>query len=172
MAYAEYEPQASFLQLCLFNTKATYWHDSLQVWMGPELAKVDEIPEICCNEVVAWDLHATKVAESVMELLSEWLGLEAGKFKEFTFLDARVLVGHCYPYYPQHDWTVGITSHTDPGIVTVLLQNHVPGLQVRHEDEWVDIKAVPRGLIVNVWRHASGYFFCFGSLAMGQAITS
>lgn len=134
----------------LFRTKAACWHDSLQVWTGPEPVAAEEIPEICRNEVVAWDLHATKVADSVMELLSEGLGLEAEKFKELTFSDARALVGHCYPYCPQPDRTVGITSHTDPGIVTVLLQNHVPGLQVRHEDEWVDVKAVPGGLIVNV----------------------
>ncbi|KAK9985851.1 hypothetical protein SO802_030802 [Lithocarpus litseifolius] len=84
-----------------------------------------------------------------MELLCEGLGLEAGKFKELTFLDARVLVGHCYPYCPQPDLTVGITSHTDPGVITVLLQNHVPGLQVKHGDEWVNVKPVPGGLIIN-----------------------
>ncbi|XP_062004768.1 1-aminocyclopropane-1-carboxylate oxidase homolog 4-like [Rosa rugosa] len=134
----------------LYRTKAASWHDSFNMWTGPEPPEVEELPEVCRNEVVAWDSHATKVAESVMELLSEGLGLEAGKFKELTFSEKRALVGHCYPYCPQPDRTVGITSHTDPGIVTVLLQNHVPGLQVRHEDEWVDVKAVPGGLIINV----------------------
>ena len=99
--------------------------------------------------MVAWDKSATEVAETVMELLCEGLGLEAGKFKELTFLDVRVLVGHCYPYCPQPDLTVGITSHTDPGVITVLLQNHVPGLQVKHGDEWVNVKPVPGGLIIN-----------------------
>ncbi|XP_062003359.1 1-aminocyclopropane-1-carboxylate oxidase homolog 4-like [Rosa rugosa] len=134
----------------LYRTKAASWHDSLQVWMGPQRSEAEEIPEMCRNEVVAWDFHATKVGETVMELLSEGLGLEAGKFKELTFSDARVIVGHCYPYCPQPDLTVGITSHTDPGIVTVLLQNHVPGLQVRHQNEWVDVKPVPGGLVINI----------------------
>lgn len=70
----------------LYRTKAASWHDSLQV-----------LPEICRKEVVAWDLHATNVAETVMELLSEGLGLQAGKFKELTFSEKRALVGHCYP---------------------------------------------------------------------------
>lgn len=134
----------------LYRTKTASWHDSLQVWMGLNRTEAEEIPEICRNEVVAWDFYATKVAESVMELLSEGLGLEAGKFKELTFSDSRVVVGHCYPYCPQPDRTVGITSHTDPGIVTVLLQNHVPGLQVRYENEWVNVKPVPGGLIINI----------------------
>lgn len=134
----------------LYRAKAACWHDSLQVWMSPEPAPADDIPAVCRREVVEWDLQATKVANCVMRLLSEGLGLEAGKFKESTFSDARVLVGHCYPYCPQPDLTVGITSHTDPGIVTVLLQNQVQGLQVKHGEEWVDVKPLHGGLIINV----------------------
>lgn len=133
----------------LYRTTAASWHDSLQMWMGPEQPNVEEIPEVCREELVEWDLHATKVADDVMELLSEGLGLERGRFKELTFSDKRVLVGHCYPYCPQPDLTVGIKAHTDPGFLTVLLQSHVPGLQVRHENEWLDVKPVPGGLIIN-----------------------
>ncbi|PRQ44001.1 putative deacetoxyvindoline 4-hydroxylase [Rosa chinensis] len=117
----------------LYGTKAASWHDSLQVWMGPQRSEAEEILEMCRNEVVAWDFHATKVGETVMELLSEGLGLEAGKFKELTFSDARVIVGHCYPYCPQPDLT-----------------NHVPGLEVRHQNEWVDVKPVLGGLVINI----------------------
>lgn len=134
----------------LYRAKAASWHDSLQAWMGPTPVNQEELPEICRNEVVAWDACATKIAETVMELLSEGLGLKAGKFKELSFSEARVFVGHCYPYCPQPDLTLGITPHTDPGVVTVLLQNQIPGLQVRHQDEWVDVDPVPGGLIINV----------------------
>lgn len=134
----------------LYRANAAAWHDSLQAWMAPTPPKVEDIPEVCRNEVVAWDKRATEVAETVMELLSEGLGLEAGKFKELTFSDSRAFVGHCYPYCPQPDLTVGITSHTDSTMVTVLLQNHLPGLQVRHADEWVNVNPVPGSLIINV----------------------
>jgi isopenicillin N synthase-like dioxygenase len=134
----------------LYRANAAAWHDSLQAWMGPTPPKVEDIPEVCRNEVVAWDKRATEVGETVMELLSEGLGLETGKFKKLTFTDARLFVGHCYPYCPQPDLTVGITSHTDPAVVTVLLQNHLPGLQVKHGDEWVNVNPVPGGLIINV----------------------
>ncbi|EEF32055.1 1-aminocyclopropane-1-carboxylate oxidase homolog 4 [Ricinus communis] len=134
----------------LYRAEAACWHDSLQVWMGPVPANVEEIPEICREEVVEWDASAKGVAEAVMELLSEGLGLQAGKFKELTFSEIRALVGHCYPYCPQPDLTLGIMPHTDPGVMTVLLQDEIGGLQVKHGDDWVDIKPVNGGLIINV----------------------
>ncbi|MCI96375.1 1-aminocyclopropane-1-carboxylate oxidase-like protein, partial [Trifolium medium] len=51
---------------------------------------------------------------------------------------------------PQPDLTVGITPHTDPGAITLLLQNQVPGLQVEHDGEWVDVNPVRGGIIVNI----------------------
>lgn len=85
-----------------------------------------------------------------MELLCEGLGLEPGKFRELTFADTRVLVGHCYPYCPQPELTLGIKPHTDPGTITVLLQNRVLGLQVKHDDEWINVDPHPGGLIINL----------------------
>lgn len=134
----------------LYRSKAACWHDSLQVWMAPEAAAEEEIPEICRKEVVQWDMHAKNVGETVLELLSLGLGLEGGKFKELSFCGARAFVGHIYPYCPQPDLTMGIKSHTDPTIITVLLQNQVQGLQVKHGENWVDVKPVPGGLIINI----------------------
>ncbi|XP_059427824.1 1-aminocyclopropane-1-carboxylate oxidase homolog 1-like isoform X2 [Corylus avellana] len=134
----------------LYRANAVAWHDSLQAWTAPTPQKAEDILEVCRKEMVAWDKRAIEVAETVMELLSQGLGLEAGKLKELKCSDSRAFVGHCYPYCPQSDLTVGITSHTDPSVVTVLLQNHVPRLQVKHGDEWVNVNPVPGGLIINV----------------------
>ncbi|MCI43067.1 1-aminocyclopropane-1-carboxylate oxidase-like protein, partial [Trifolium medium] len=38
----------------------------------------------------------------------------------------------------------------DPGAITLLLQNQVPGLQVEHDGEWVDVNPVHGGIIVNI----------------------
>ncbi|XP_054779945.1 1-aminocyclopropane-1-carboxylate oxidase homolog 4-like [Prosopis cineraria] len=134
----------------LYRTDAASWHDSLQAWMTPEAPKAEDLPEICGREMLAWDSHAKGVAETVMELLGEGLGLDRGKFKELTFSESRAIVGHIYPYCPQPDLTMGITPHTDPGIITVLLQNQVAGLQVKHGHHWVPVNPLPGALIINV----------------------
>ncbi|KAJ4830122.1 hypothetical protein Tsubulata_001337 [Turnera subulata] len=135
----------------LFRARAATWHDTLQVFIGsaPHIEE-EELPEVCRKEVVEWDVWARMVAEMVMELLSEGLGLEAGKLKELTLSGYRVMLGHYYPWCPQPDLTLGITSHTDNGGLTVLLQNQVGGLQVRHGDDWVDVMPVHGGLVINI----------------------
>ena len=146
----------------LYRAKAASWHDSLTIWMAPETrrAKEEDIPEVCRKEIVAWESHSTKVAEALLELLSEGLGVEAERFKDLGFLEGKLVVGHCYPYCPQPDLTVGITSHTDSGL-TVLLQNQVGGLQVKHGDEWVDVEPIPGALTVNIGDFIQVPYTCF-----------
>ena len=135
----------------LYRTNAATWLDSLAVWLSPEKKRAEEkeIPEVCRKELLAWDLHSEKVAETLLELLSEGLGLGAEKFKDLGFLVTKLIVGHYYPYCPQPDLTVGLTPHTDSGL-TVLLQNQVGGLQVKHDDEWVDVEPIPGALTINI----------------------
>ncbi|KAK2405946.1 1-aminocyclopropane-1-carboxylate oxidase protein [Trifolium repens] len=57
---------------------------------------------------------------------------------------------HYYPPCPEPKLTVGTTKHSDNDFLTVLLQDHIGGLQVLYEDKWIDIKPVPGALIVNV----------------------
>lgn len=135
----------------LYRAKVATWHDSLTIWTAPEekRGKEEDIPEICKKEMAAWESYSSKVAEILLELLSEGLGAEAERFKKLGFFDARLLVGHCYPYCPQPDLTVGLKPHTDSGF-TVLLQNQVGGLQVKHCDEWVDVEPIPGALTINI----------------------
>nr|POE53771.1 1-aminocyclopropane-1-carboxylate oxidase like 6 [Quercus suber] len=119
----------------LYRAKVATWHDSLTIWTAPEekRGKEEDIPEICKKEMAAWESHSSK----------------AERFKKLGFFDARLLVGHCYPYCPQPDLTVGLKPHTDSGF-TVLLQNQVGGLQVKHCDEWVDVEPIPGALTINI----------------------
>ncbi|CAK7326798.1 unnamed protein product [Dovyalis caffra] len=141
---------AIFSNFDLFHSKAASWRDTLQVYLGPTLPELQEIPEICRNELLEWNIQTKRVAELLMELLCEGVRLDAGRLKEMTCLEGRTMVGHYYPCCPQPDLTVGIASHTDPGVVTVLLQDDIGGLQVKYNGEWVDVKPVPGALVINV----------------------
>lgn len=65
-----------------------------------------------------------------------------------TELSIRV---NLYPPCPQPGLTLGLAPHSDPGGITILLQDEsVDGLQVRHDGSWITVKPVRGGLIVNL----------------------
>lgn len=45
---------------------------------------------------------------------------------------------------------LGIHNHTDAGFLTILYQDAVEGLQMLHNDTWIDIPAVSGSFIINV----------------------
>ncbi|KAL3751195.1 hypothetical protein ACJRO7_012076 [Eucalyptus globulus] len=141
---------AFFSNIDLLHSKAASWRDTLLIRSGPKLADLEEIPEVCRNEVIEWNQQIQWLGGLLMGLLSEGLGLSPSKLQDMTCLEKRNMAGQYYPCCPQPDLTIGIASHTDPGVITVLLQDHIGGLQVKHGDEWVDVTPIPGALIVNI----------------------
>jgi len=135
----------------LYSSKAASWRDTIQIRLGPQPAGEDKIPEICRKEVIEWDREIKRLGELLAGLLCEGLGVEANRLKEMTCLEGRVMVGHYYPYCPQPDLTLGLAYHTDPGVLTVVQQDHVGGLQVKYGGGvWLDVKPVPGALVINI----------------------
>ncbi|XP_027361591.1 1-aminocyclopropane-1-carboxylate oxidase homolog 4-like [Abrus precatorius] len=134
----------------LFQSKAASWRDTIQIRMGPTAADWNEIPEVCREEVTQWDKEVVRVAAVLYELLSEGLGLGAERLTEMGLVEGRVMVGHYYPFCPQPDLTVGLNSHADPGALTVLLQDHIGGLQVQTKQGWIHVKPHPQALVINI----------------------
>ncbi|KMT00122.1 hypothetical protein BVRB_1g019440 [Beta vulgaris subsp. vulgaris] len=134
----------------LFHSKAASWRDTLQARLGPIPVHPDDIPEICRDEVVEWDKEVKQLVERVMGLLSEGLGLSDDRLKGKSYLGRVGFAGHYYPYCPEPNKTVGISAHTDPGILTVLLQDQVGGLQIKYDNKWIDLKPVHGALVINI----------------------
>ncbi|KAI8562994.1 hypothetical protein RHMOL_Rhmol03G0079500 [Rhododendron molle] len=115
----------------LFRSKAASWHDFVHVYMSPEPADVDEIPDACRSEIVAWDKEATMVAETVAGLLSEGLGVATGKLREAGLLASKSIAGAYYPFCPQSDLTLGLNDHTDPGTLTIISNGEYTSVEHR-----------------------------------------
>ncbi|VVB09150.1 unnamed protein product [Arabis nemorensis] len=65
-------------------------------------------------------------------------------------LGQRVRINY-YPPCPEPDQVIGVTPHSDPTGLTILLQvNEVEGLQIKKNGKWVSVKPLPNAFVVNV----------------------
>lgn len=132
----------------LFQSKAASWRDTLQ--MGMDRTDFDKVPEIVRSELFELDQHVKRLGETLMEILCEGLGVDEDRLKNMACSERRHLAGHYYPYCPEANRTVGTKCHTDPSVFTVLLQDHIGGLQVKHGEHWVDVKPLDGALVINI----------------------
>ncbi|XP_057740999.1 protein DMR6-LIKE OXYGENASE 2-like [Arachis stenosperma] len=93
-----------------------------------------------------------KLAYKLLELISLSLGLAGDKFHG-CFKDqlSMVRLNH-YPPCPFPDLALGVGRHKDSGVLTVLAQDDVGGLQVKRKSdgEWIPVTPTPGAFIINV----------------------
>jgi isopenicillin N synthase-like dioxygenase len=134
----------------LFQSPAANWRDTLNLDMpAPE----EEIPPACRGAVPEYTRQVRRLGGHLLKLLSEALGLHEGYLEHDAGCldgDGVVVACHYYPPCPEPHLTLGATRHSDPGFLTVLLQDGVGGLQVLLGEHWVDVHPVPGALVVNV----------------------
>ncbi|XP_009624218.1 probable 2-oxoglutarate-dependent dioxygenase SLC1 [Nicotiana tomentosiformis] len=66
---------------------------------------------------------------------------------------SQLLVLNCYPSCPEPDLTLGMPPHSDYGLLTLLLQDEVKGLQIQHQGKWLIVEPIPNSFVVNVGDH-------------------
>ncbi|KAG4185379.1 hypothetical protein ERO13_A09G226000v2 [Gossypium hirsutum] len=134
----------------LYTSKALDWKDTLQLSLLDFDPDPSEMPPVCRKSTMEYIKHLKKLGETLFELLSEALDLQPDYLNSIGCSKGCSIVAHYYPPCPQPELTLGVRKHADAGILTVLLQNHIGGLQVLHDDQWFDVHPIRGGLVINV----------------------
>ncbi|XP_010272964.1 PREDICTED: protein DMR6-LIKE OXYGENASE 2-like isoform X2 [Nelumbo nucifera] len=162
-----------------FNTsveKVLFWRDFLKVFVHPQFHSPDKPPEF--REIsLEYCKRTREVARELLRGISQSLGLEEWYMDTTLQLESgfQILIANIYPRCPQPQLTMGLPCHSDHGLLTLLIQNHVDGLQVQHKGKWVHVNALPNSFLVNTGDHIEGYHISrnhrLGSLWYGHWIS-
>lgn len=116
------------------------WPDKPQAWKAVTEEYSKKLMELACK---------------LLGVLSEAMGLETEALtKACVDMDQKVVVNF-YPKCPQPDLTLGLKRHTDPGTITLLLQDTVGGLQATRDNgkTWITVQPVEGAFVVNLGDH-------------------
>ncbi|KAK6124511.1 hypothetical protein DH2020_041744 [Rehmannia glutinosa] len=100
-----------------------------------------------------------KLAEQLLDLLCENLGLEKGYLKKAFYGSKGPTFGtkvSNYPPCPKPDLIKGLRAHTDAGGIILLFQDDkVSGLQLLKDGEWVDVPPMRHSIVITNGKYKS-----------------
>ena len=98
-------------------------------------------------------MHAvTEVGHKVMERLALSLGLDPSYFSQRYTEDPLVLfrIFHYPSTEPRAEKTWGVGEHTDYGVLTILRQDEIGGLEVKTPQGWIPAPPIPGTFVCNI----------------------
>lgn len=102
-----------------------------------------------------------RAAHALMEGIALSLGLEADYFAR-AYTARPTMLFRIFRYPPGDDRQWGVGEHTDYGLLTLLAQDDIGGLQVKTHNGWIDAPPIPGTLVCNLGdmldRLTGGYY--------------
>jgi aminocyclopropanecarboxylate oxidase len=121
------------------------------------VSNISEVPDLTDDHRKVMKEFAGKLetlAEELLDLLCENLGLEKGYLKKAFYGSKGPNFGtkvSNYPPCPNPELIKGLRAHTDAGGLILLFQDDkVSGLQLLKDGEWVDVPPMRHSIVINL----------------------
>jgi isopenicillin N synthase-like dioxygenase len=109
----------------------------------------DAVPDLR-PAVMAFMTEAERSAHAIMEGIAMSLGLDARYFRK-TYTSQPTMLFRVF-HYPAStsDQGWGVGEHTDYGLLTLLAQDDIGGLEVKTPNGWISAPPIPGALVCNI----------------------
>ncbi|XP_076932765.1 2-oxoglutarate-dependent dioxygenase 19-like [Bidens hawaiensis] len=128
-----------------------YWRDFLKVIVHPEFNCPNK-PFGFREVLLEYSKRTREIAKELLNGISTNLGLDPSYVEKTLKLESglQILTVNLYPPCPQPELAIGFPPHSDHGLLTLLINNGVDGLQIKHKGKWVSVKNnTPNSFLVN-----------------------
>ncbi|KAJ8898781.1 hypothetical protein K2173_006313 [Erythroxylum novogranatense] len=132
------------------------WESTFFLRHLPEsnIAEIPDLDDEYRKVMKEFALKLQKLAEELLDLLCENLGLEKGYLKKAFYGSRGPTFGtkvSNYPPCPKPDLVKGLRAHTDAGGIVLLFQDDkVSGLQLLKDGMWIDVPPMRHSIVVNL----------------------
>ncbi|XWS48709.1 hypothetical protein CRYUN_Cryun13aG0099700 [Craigia yunnanensis] len=133
--------------------KVANWRDFLRLHCYPLKDHVHEWPSnppSFREDVAEYCTGIRGLVLKLLEAISESLGLKRDHIEKTLSKHGQHMALNYYPPCPEPELTYGLPGHTDASLITILLQDEVPGLQVLRNGKWIAVNPIPNTFIANI----------------------
>lgn len=104
-----------------------------------------------------------EIREQLLIGIWESLGLDGHDMNKALNIENGLLIlaANLYPPCPQPELAIGLPPHSDHGLLTILIQNGIGGLQLECKGKWVNVNAIPNSFLVNICDNLEVYLHIF-----------
>ncbi|MED6209466.1 hypothetical protein PIB30_054940 [Stylosanthes scabra] len=133
------------------NVEKTFlWRDYLKCHVHPHFHAPSN-PHGFSETIEAYCKKSREVIGELLKGISISLGQEEKYMHKVMNYESgfQMFVVNYYPRCPMPEQAMGLPPHSDHGVLTLLLQNELEGLQLLRNDTWISIHPLPNSFVVN-----------------------
>nr|XP_043623312.1 2-oxoglutarate-dependent dioxygenase 19-like [Erigeron canadensis] len=128
-----------------------YWRDFLKIIAHPKFHCPNK-PLGLSEILLEYSQKTREIARGLLGGISSSLGLDQIYLENSLQLESglQICIVNFYPPCPQPELAIGLPPHTDHGLFTLVVNNGVSGLQLKHKGEWINVNnTLPNSILVN-----------------------
>lgn len=136
------------------STGVRFWRDYLHLFVHPDFNSPKK-PASFSEKLLEISTKQRQVMKKLLSGVSKSLHVEESYLYNIAEMDKGMdfCAINMYPPCPQPELAVGLSPHTDFGLLTILTANGVSGLQMQQNGKWFDVNIPPNHLMVNLGDH-------------------